>query len=111
MAIKIPQPKKCEICGAKLVHGNICGKCADMADKGKVYMTEWIPVEERLPKDNIPCICTVYNHDRYCDCVQVYDEILVYDEWAGTWISNANGEECCYDVIAWMPLPAPYEPY
>lgn len=63
----------------------------ELRDNG-VFVSRWIPVSERLPEENGYYLTTTMNHEVYCDY------------W--------NGE--CFDrtetVIAWKPLPAPYDP-
>lgn len=54
--------------------------------------TKWIPVSERLPEDTGYYLTTTKYGEVYCDY------------WTG--ISFDRSET----VIAWMPLPAPYEP-
>lgn len=71
----------------------------------------WIPCEERMPDDvegSYGCIATVMNTDiRTGEEVEVLLPYPVgYD--GKIWIDD-EGCECPYEVIAWMPLPKPYE--
>ena len=61
--------------------------------------TKWIPVSERLPKENISVIGTTKYNDIY--------ETELYDD-CGDKKWYADG---CYDVpiVAWLPLPEPYK--
>ena len=72
---------------------------------------EWIPVSERLPEDN--------KMSEYYDSVIVTLDsgrvvsgcyVNCYEEW---WVDAEDGEKCSINatgrVIAWMPLPEPYE--
>ena len=63
---------------------------------------EWIPVSERLPEENKQVL--IQYRTRYRDDVNLFDVTsrADYNYWQGI------GREI--DVIAWMPLPKPYEP-
>ena len=61
-----------------------------------VEQTRWIPVSERLPEK--------YTYTLWCassGCVRS-------DYFNGEFWEDAK--KYCYEVIAWMPLPKPYEP-
>ena len=60
---------------------------------------KWIPVSERLPKENISVIGTT----KYDD---IYETELYDDCGEKKWYADGN-----YDVpiVAWMPLPEPYK--
>lgn len=65
----------------------------------------WIPVEEGLPKRN-----GVYNITRYVGGNYMRDS--AYFDGQDTWHNdNRVNHSRCYltDVIAWMPLPRPYD--
>lgn len=70
---------------------------------------KWIPVSERLPEDAYGCLVTVYDTDLRTQ--DEFENILPY--FVGydgeTW-NNFCGEPIPFEVIAWMPLPKPYEP-
>ena len=61
---------------------------------------QWIPVSERLPKERVAVL--VWCPERkniYCAC---YEE----KQW---WIFGAYFNKIEFDVVAWMPLPKPWE--
>ena len=68
---------------------------------------KWIPVSERLPKPN-ECVGNVC---RYCLIQNEYGDMMVA-RWDGQgWEQMYQyGEYIEDEVIAWMPLPKPYEP-
>ena len=93
----------------------------------KIKTEHWIPVSERLPKDIKPVIVTWKNTDP-----KSYYQYIVGKHFIGTahykngkwfWYSSVtedllaeygrcDSEEFdeAIEVIAWMPLPEPYEP-
>lgn len=68
-------------------------------------MWEWIPVSERLPKENRTVIASteyvVYPEARY---TKGYGWEWAYESGADYW------KEIDEDVTAWMPLPERYKP-
>ena len=59
----------------------------------------WIPVSERLPEEDGEYCVTVYDMDenyKYRDIAELEDGIWQYKNYI--------------KVLAWMPLPKPYEP-
>ena len=55
----------------------------------------WIPCSERLPGEN----------GEYVVMVKYAEYPTVLDYLCGAWCDH---NECYYEVVAWMPLPAPY---
>lgn len=93
--------KNCNTCGQKCAikyHG--CSNWIPM-------QSGWIPVSERLPKPNE----YVGNVCRYCLIQNKYGDMMVA-RWDGQgWEQMYQyGEYIEDEVIAWMPLPKPYEP-
>lgn len=73
---------------------------------------KWIPVSERLPES-----CGMYIVTRKIyDCPDTAPIIMSDESWfdgQNTWHNDnrINHERrYLFDVIAWMPLPKPYEP-
>lgn len=62
----------------------------------------WIPVTERLPKNDDWAIVTIL--DESGDTPYRYTDFGWYLEAADCWIVDAEQRN---DVIAWMPLPEP----
>lgn len=62
-------------------------------------MTDWIPVSERLPFPETPVLVTITGIDH-----PVFLMVAHHDgqHW---WIDDYPG-----DILAWMPLPEPYQP-
>lgn len=75
----------------------------------------WIPVDERMPEDDVDVLITYADIDdeNYTDiCITTYGYAylggnkLDYKEWRNPFeYFNVN-----YKVIAWQPLPEPYNP-
>lgn len=62
-------------------------------------MSEWIPCSERLPKQGQEVIC---------QCRARIIKVLKLDA-NGDWYQDADHCYMSGFVIAWMPLPKPYE--
>ncbi len=63
----------------------------------------WIPCSERMPETGIPLLCQWHKRNELD--TEVYFSILHVDD-DGKWVADygmPNGE-----VVAWMPLPDPY---
>lgn len=84
-------------------------------------VNEWIPCSDRLPEDydNRFYMCTVENHEddppMFCQYEEGYGFGFwndIYDEHTLGFVDSefkTNEELGCEKVIAWMPLPEPYE--
>lgn len=72
------------------------------------YGNGWIPCSERLPEESSDYLVTQYNEDaidEYCDGYRT--ETIFFDEH-GWW--DDIDSSCGWEVLAWMPLPLPYQP-
>ena len=80
----------------KSFHNGSYGTAIDEAIKA-IEQTRWIPCSERLPEeDGMYLIST---------CMNCIDTCLFYKDDDGyLWVDYEES------VIAWMPLPAPYQP-
>lgn len=68
----------------------------------------WIPVSERLPEEPFGCLVTVWDTDPIT--MDEFENILPYFVgWDGEQWNDGEGEQCPFEVIAWMPLPEPYK--
>ena len=72
---------------------------ADFLIDNGVTVQEWIPVDDRLPKEKVNCI--VHYKHAYCD----------YDDYWAIGMCFYDGEKFqfgpAYKVTHWMPLPQP----
>ena len=70
---------------------------------------EWIPCSERLPEEAFGCLVTVMDCEpsTQTEFENILPYFVGYD--GETW-NDADGEEIPFEVIAWQPLPAPYQP-
>ena len=67
--------------------------------------TTWIPCSERLPsEDEEVLVCDKDGTMEVCDLEKFGPVRGGGLKWA-----DKNGYECWLDVVAWMPLPKPYE--
>lgn len=62
---------------------------------------EWIPVEDRLPKNGGAYLITAIN-----DCGGVYMDVSYYDSQYKIFSCDGADDD---NAIAWMDLPKPYE--
>ena len=71
-------------------------------------MSKWIPISERLPEAPYGCLVTIWDTDFIT--MDEFENILPYFVgWDGEQWNDADGKQCPFEVIAWMPLPKPYK--
>lgn len=78
-------------------------KAIEMVKEG-----EWIPCSERLPEESFGCLVTIM------DCEPMtqtdFENILPYHVgYDGKTWNDADGNSIPFEVLAWMPLPKPFE--
>lgn len=91
----------------------------EVAIKALEEQARWIPVSERLPDKEFkkgrengtvfnlyPCLVTRYATHSPVNPERLYVAKHYYD---GNGFLNNGEQECTEAVIAWMPLPEPYE--
>ena len=67
----------------------------------------WIPVEQALPEEPFGCLVTVWDEEPMTG--EMFENLLPYfvgldgEQW-----NDEDGQQCPFEVIAWMPLPEPY---
>ncbi len=74
---------------------------------GAVMSDRWVPCSERLPKKPFKCLLTIHTDGEgnwVCPVAHV---------WNGRTWNDCNGVPiglaCFEEIIAWMPLPEPYQ--
>jgi len=73
----------------------------------KALEQRWIPCSERMPEQPYGCLVTVEDEEPMTG--QMFETILPYHVgWDGERWNDSEGEQCPFEVIAWMPLPEPY---
>ena len=73
----------------------------DMAIKTLEQEPKWVPVSERMPEKNVWVLTTFTMTNDKNDI-----DIKRINRWNGQWEDEFD---FCNTVIAWMPLPKPYE--
>lgn len=69
---------------------------------------QWIPCSEKMPEEAYGCLVTVM--DTNPATIEDFPNLLPYfvgydgEQW-----NDADGDQCPFEVIAWMPLPEPYQ--
>lgn len=80
-----------------------------------IHKAEWIPVSERLPKEDAKYLVQMsYGIMRvlsWANILEKVDDYDFYNEKHGGWYELDSEWGYCEmnGVIAWMPLPKPYE--
>ena len=73
-----------------------------------VQEQRWIPVSEGLPEKPFGCLVTVWDTEPMTG--EEFENLLPYFVgWDGEQWNDADGEQCPFEVAAWMPLPEPYK--
>lgn len=68
----------------------------------------WIPCSERFPEEPYGCLVTVWDTNPIT--MDEFENILPYFVgWDGEQWNDGDGEQCPFEVIAWMPLPEPWK--
>lgn len=68
----------------------------------------WIPCSERMPDGAFGCLVTVWDTNPVT--MDEFENVLPYFVgWDGEQWNDADGEQCPFEVIAWMPLPEVYK--
>jgi hypothetical protein len=90
-------------------------ECIDYLKSLPREESKWIPCSERLPEPDECVLVTVKIRDIYSaiNKKDIYEiDIASYYELDNDWIFNNEYYSYIikdYEVIAWMPLPSPYE--
>lgn len=81
-------------------------QAGEMAIKALEAEPHWIPVTERLPEEPFGCLVTVMDTNPVT--MDEFENILPYFVgWDGEQWNDYDGEQCPFEVLAWMPLPEP----
>lgn len=77
----------------------MCRPPAPAGGERRQEMGEWIPVGERVPEDEYRVLCSTRTKKGANNVIIGY-----YSAELGRWVGGMMSE-----VVAWMPLPEPYE--
>ena len=83
-------------------------QAGEMAIKALGTEPHWIPVEQALPEEPFGCLVTVWDEEPMTG--EMFENLLPYFVgWDGEQWNDGDGQQCPFEVIAWMPLPEPYK--
>lgn len=69
---------------------------------------EWIPCSERMPESPFGCLVTVWDTNPIT--MEEFENILPYFVgWDGEQWNDGEGDQCPFEVIAWLPIPEPFK--
>lgn len=108
---------------AKFEEKEKCGEWLDAIELAKISIAlrsqKWIPVTERLPKDEKMCLVSLEKTAGIPETLMSIANYLVFPD-GGHWndikhgflgwdrYKNGRAGTLMYKVVAWMPLPEPY---
>lgn len=82
----------------------LCKTIDIVKEEAKAYNNGWIPCSERLPEKDGYYLVTLYSN--YYKQYEV--DALSYNKKYGEW-NDSEDRNYADEVIAWQPLPAPFE--
>jgi len=99
----------CEMCNIARAYQHGCETAQEDMSK-----TGWIPVSERLPKENsrylVQMSYGIMQVLSWANILEKVDDFDFYNKKHGGWYELDSEWGYCerHEVIAWMPLPKPY---
>lgn len=102
----------CNLQGRSDLPCDNCYECIKDACKDIIrkHMNDgWIPVEERLPEEKKSVLVQWEKYDRHLNATLTYLDVMWLDDAEEQVFETINGVPNG-KVIAWRPLPEPYQP-
>ena len=95
--------------GAKDWNGDVPFEIAVKAiSKMAENIPQWIPCSERLPDKPFGCLVTVMDTEPMT-CEEFENILPYFVGYDGEQWNDADGEQCPFEILAWMPLPEQYK--
>ena len=69
----------------------------------------WVPVDDRLPEEEVSVLAQWEKYDKYLNVKLIYLDVMWLDDAEKKVFETINGVPNG-KVIAWQPLPEPYQP-
>lgn len=69
----------------------------------------WVPVDDRLPEEEVSVLAQWEKYDKYLNVKLIYLDVMWLDDAEKKVFETINGVPNG-KVIAWRPLPEPYQP-
>lgn len=89
----------CQFCGADMR----MNQQAEVTDTDTISRPQWIPCSERMPDKDELVLCCSFGGVHFIGCIKETNQ----GEYMA--VSGDSDYKTVYEIVAWMPLPEPYQ--